>query len=180
MYRARIRLPIRHYVFLRTSVAILVLACVSWFQTNTVAAETKPNIVFIVGDDCGYNEFSFQGGSIATPRIDSIAAGGVTLTQGYVSAAVCAPSRAGLLTGRYQQRFGFLSNLPMKQLVLEGLPLTETMLPEVLHAGGYRNIAIGKWHLGWDPKFHPCERCFDNFTKCPLPTYVTVSITSII
>ncbi len=127
------------------------------------AGHSKPNIVFIVGDDCGFNEFSFQGGSIPTPRIDSIASGGVTCTQGYVSAAVCAPSRAGLLTGRYQQRFGFLGNLPMKQLSLEGLPLKETMLPELLGEAGYRNIAIGKWHLGWDPKFHPCARGFDDF-----------------
>ncbi len=132
-------------------------------STATAANKSTPNIVFIVGDDCGYNEFSFQGGSIATPRIDSIAAGGVTLSQGYVSAAVCAPSRAGLLTGRYQQRFGFLGNLPMHQLSVEGIPLTETVLADVLHTAGYRNIAIGKWHLGWDPKFHPCERGFDNF-----------------
>ncbi len=124
---------------------------------------SKPNIVSIVGDDCGYNEFSFQGGSIPTPRIDSIASGGVTITQGYVSAAVCAPSRAGLLTGRYQQRFGFLGNLPMKRLDVEGIPLDEPMLPELLRTAGYRNIAIGKWHLGWGPQFHPCERGFENF-----------------
>lgn len=123
----------------------------------------KPNIVFIVGDDCGYNEFSFQGGQIPTPRIDSIASGGVRLTQGYVSAAVCSPSRAGLLTGRYQQRFGHHGNLPYRKLDVTGLPLSETLLPAVLKPAGYRSIAIGKWHLGWDPKFHPCERGFDDF-----------------
>ena len=91
------------------------------------AERAKPNIVFIVGDDCGYNEFSFQGGKIPTPHIDSIATGGVRLTQAYVSAAVCSPSRAGLLTGRYQQRFGHLGNLPFKNVALEGVPLTETL-----------------------------------------------------
>ncbi len=127
------------------------------------AVSTKPNIVFIVGDDCGYNEFTFQGGKISTPNIDSIATGGVRLTQGYVSAAVCSPSRAGLLTGRYQQRFGHLGNLPFKQLSITGLPLTETLLPAALKPAGYRSIAIGKWHLGWDPKFHPNARGFDDF-----------------
>ena len=132
------------------------------FDQNKSAA-TKPSIVFIVGDDCGYNEFSFQGGRIPTPRIDSIAAGGVSLTQGYVSAAVCSPSRAGLLTGRYQQRFGHHGNLPFKKVELEGVPLTETLLPAVLQSAGYQTIAIGKWHLGWDPKFRPCERGVDDF-----------------
>ena len=123
----------------------------------------KPNIVFIVGDDCGYNEFSFQGGRIPTPRIDSIAKGGVLLTQGYVTAAVCSPSRAGLLTGRYQQRFGHHGNLPFRKLDVTGLPLSETLLPAALKPAGYHSIAVGKWHLGWDLKFRPCERGFDDF-----------------
>ena len=135
----------------------LALGCV------TKAAPPKPNIIFIVGDDCGYNEFSFNGGKIPTPRIDSIAKGGVTLTHGYVTSAVCSPSRAGLLTGRYQERFGFLGNLPLKNLEVTGVPLDETMLPAVLKPAGYRTIAVGKWHLGWDPKFHPCARGFDDF-----------------
>jgi arylsulfatase A-like enzyme len=127
------------------------------------AEPAKPNIVFIVADDCGYKEFSFQGGSTLTPRIDSIAKGGVRLTQGYVSSSVCSPSRAGLLTGRYQQRFGHHGNLPFRKLDVTGLPTTETLLPALLKPAGYRTIAVGKWHLGWDPKFRPCERGFDDF-----------------
>jgi len=139
------------------------IGCLFASSVAHAATSTKPNIVFIVGDDCGYNEFSMQGGKIPTPRIDSIASGGVRLTQGYVSAAVCSPSRAGFLTGRYQQRFGHHGNLPFRNLELVGLPLTETLLPAALKPAGYRSIAIGKWHLGWDPKFHPCERGFDDF-----------------
>ena len=128
-----------------------------------VSAETKPNILFIVGDDCGYNEFSFQGGRIPTPRIDSIAQGGVRCTQGYVSSAVCSPTRAGLLTGRYQQRFGHHGNLPFRKLEISGLPLSETLLPAALKPAGYRSIAVGKWHLGWAEQFRPCARGFDDF-----------------
>ncbi len=140
------------------------LFCIVFFVCVGPAIAAKPNIIFIVGDDCGYSEFSFNGQKkIPTPRIDSIANGGITCTQGYVSAAVCAPSRAGLMTGRYQQRFGFLGNLPNKNQEREGIPLTETVLPDVLKTGGYRTIAIGKWHLGWIPKFYPCQRGFDHF-----------------
>ena len=136
----------------------IVLVCVP-----NAATASKPNIVFIVGDDCGYSEFSFQGGRLPTPRIDSIAKEGVQLTQGYVSSSVCSPSRAGLLTGRYQQRFGFHGNLPYRKLEVTGLPVSETLLPAALKPAGYRSIAVGKWHLGWDPKFHPLARGFDDF-----------------
>ena len=127
------------------------------------AAGTKPNIIFIVGDDCGYREFSFQGGKTPTPRIDSIAQGGVRCTQGYVSSAVCSPTRAGMLTGRYQQRFGHHGNLPFRKLEVSGLPLSETLLPAALKPAGYRSIAVGKWHLGWAEKFRPLSRGFDHF-----------------
>ena len=143
--------------------ALLALNPLAALHASDSAGSAKPNIIFIVGDDCGYHEFSFQGGTISTPQIDAIAKGGVHLTQGYVSGAVCSPSRAGLLTGRYQQRFGFLGNLPFRKLDVSGLPLRETLLPAALKPAGYRSIAIGKWHLGWDPKFHPIARGFDDF-----------------
>jgi len=145
------------------TVALCLLNPLAALPAADSSGPAKPNIIFIIGDDCGFNEFSFQGGKIPTPRIDSIAKGGVTLTHGYVTSAVCSPSRAGLLTGRYQERFGYYGNLPFKQIAIEGVPLTETMLPAALKPAGYRSIAIGKWHLGWDPKFRPCERGFDDF-----------------
>jgi arylsulfatase A-like enzyme len=124
----------------------------------------RPNIVVLLSDDAGYHEFGMQGAkTIATPRIDSIAQAGVRFTQGYVSGSVCSPSRAGLLTGRYQQRFGHEFNIPPAYSEDNGLPLAETLLPAVLQAAGYRTIAVGKWHLGYAPKFHPLARGFTDY-----------------
>lgn len=124
----------------------------------------KPNLVILLGDDCGYHEFSMQGNKdIPTPRIDSIAANGVRFTQGYISGSVCSPSRAGLLTGRYQQRFGHEFNVPPAYSETNGLPLSEVLLPAALKPAGYRTIALGKWHLGYAPPFHPQSRGFDDF-----------------
>ena len=127
-------------------------------------AADKPNIVVLLSDDAGYHEFSMQGSkTIPTPRIDSIARNGVRFTNGYVSGCVCSPTRAGLLTGRYQQRFGHEFNIPPAYSETNGLPLSETLLPAVLQPAGYRTIALGKWHLGYAPKFHPLERGFTDY-----------------
>ena len=75
------------------------------------AATDKPNFVLFFADDLGYGDVGYQGGDVATPHIDSIAKDGVTFTDGYVTCPVCAPSRAGMLTGRYQQSFGFWDNI---------------------------------------------------------------------
>jgi len=128
----------------------------------------KPNIVFILGDDLGYCDVSMYGcREIPTPNIDSIAAGGVKFTSGYVSAPVCSPSRAGLLTGRYQQRFGFEFNAGPLQRALNdpemGLPASEITLAEVMKKAGYATGMVGKWHLGMHPKFHPTQRGFDEY-----------------
>lgn len=124
----------------------------------------RPNIIVIVSDDCGYNEFSMHGSPrFSTPRIDSIAANGVRFSQGYVSGSVCSPTRAGLLTGRYQQRFGHEFNIPPAYSEENGLPTTETTLANTLKSAGYRTIALGKWHLGYAPKFHPLSRGFDDY-----------------
>ena len=128
------------------------------------AAPARPNIVVLVSDDAGYNEFSMQGAKLfPTPRIDSIAANGVRFTQGYTSGSVCSPTRAGLLTGRYQQRFGHEFNVPPVMSPVNGLPLAEKTMADALKAAGYRTIAVGKWHLGYDPKFHPMERGFTDY-----------------
>ena len=86
---------------------LLLLAFTYIGNTNTYAADRQPNVVLLLADDLGYGELGCQGNQeIPTPRIDSIAAGGVRFTNGYVTAAFCSASRAGLLTGRYQTRFG--------------------------------------------------------------------------
>ena len=125
------------------------------------AAETKPNILVILCDDTGWGEIGFQGNnSIPTPNIDSIAANGVRFTNGYVSGPYCSPTRAGLMTGRYQTRFGHEFNSTAAQ---SGLSLDEVTMADRLKSLGYATCAIGKWHLGNKLEFRPTKRGFDEF-----------------
>lgn len=125
-----------------------------------VAAD-RPNVLVFLSDDVGWGEYGFQGATdIPTPNIDSIARNGVRFTQGYVSGPYCSPTRAGLLTGRYQTRFGHEFNSTARQ---SGLPLTESTLADRLKALGYETCAVGKWHLGGGPEFRPMRRGFDEF-----------------
>lgn len=134
------------------------------FDMERAGADDRPNVIVIVSDDSGYNEFSLNGSKLfPTPEIDSIAADGVRFAQGYTSGTVCSPTRAGLMTGRYQNRFGHEFNIPPVYSEENGLSLDETTLPEVLQAAGYRTIALGKWHLGYAPKFHPLSRGFTDY-----------------
>jgi arylsulfatase A-like enzyme len=124
------------------------------------AADLKPNILLIVGDDMGYADVGFHGcKDIPTPNLDALAASGVQFTNGYVSGSYCSPTRAGLLTGRDQQRFGHEFNPNGKH----GLPLTETTIADRLKSAGYATGLIGKWHLGAEPAMHPQKRGFDEF-----------------
>ena len=126
------------------------------------AQQRRPNIVVIVADDLGYADVGFQGAKdIPTPHLDALAKSGIRCTSGSVSHPFCSPTRAGMLTGRYQQRFGHENN-PLYDPNDErlGLPLTETLLPKVLSDGGYRTGIVGKWHLGAAPQFHPLKRGF--------------------
>ena len=126
----------------------------------------QPNIVLIVADDLGYGETGAQGNAeIPTPHIDSIARDGVRFTSGYVTAPVCAPSRAGFLSGRYQRRFGWNINvMPHVEGGSEhGIPASERLLPEFLKEAGYATGMVGKWHLGARSDFHPLENGFDSF-----------------
>jgi arylsulfatase A-like enzyme len=136
-------------------------------QQNNPAAR-KPNVVIILGDDLGYCDVSMYGcKEIPTPNIDSIARQGVKFTSGYVTAPVCSPSRAGLMTGRYQQRFGFEFNAGALQRAINnkemGLPTTEITLADVMKKAGYKTGMVGKWHLGMHEKFHPVQRGFDEY-----------------
>lgn len=137
-------------------------------RPQSVQAARKPNVVFILGDDLGYCDVSLYGcREIPTPNIDSIAAAGVKFTNGYASAPVCSPSRAGLITGRNQQRFGFEFNAgPLTRALAEpeiGLPTSEITLAELMKKAGYATGMVGKWHLGMHEKFHPLNRGFDEF-----------------
>ena len=126
---------------------------------------SKPNVVFIVSDDQGYQDVSYhEGGSMPTPNIDSIASDGVAFSSAFVSAPVCGPSRAGLLTGRYQDRYGFCCNPTSAPFQADaGLPYDEETVGELLRRAGYATFYIGKWHLGTHAASHPLSRGFDRF-----------------
>lgn len=144
----------------------------------------RPNVVVILADDMGYGDLSSYGNTLIETRyIDSIGRDGVRLTDGYSSAPLCSPSRAGLVTGRYQQRFGFEQQVssgafPERREVREedgslaplqgeaeflrrGIPTTEKNIGELFKAAGYRTAVVGKWHLGHAPQFVPHNRGFD-------------------
>jgi arylsulfatase A-like enzyme len=140
----------------------------SLLATFLPALVAQPNFVVIMADDLGYGDLGYTGSSqIKTPNIDRLAKEGVQFTDGYVSAPVCAPSRAGFITGRYQQRFGVQynqgENLPGYDPQFNGLTVGEKTLPDRLKSLGYRTGLMGKWHLGDQPQFHPTKRGFDEF-----------------
>ena len=128
-------------------------------------AENRPNFLFIVADDLGYADVGFHGSTIVdTPNLDRLAQEGVIFTNGYVTHPYCGPSRAGLITGRYQARFGMEINLSYSPYDLhQGLPLDEKTFAERLKPAGYRTGMIGKWHLGAAEPYHPNNRGFDYF-----------------
>ena len=152
----------------RFSRFVLPVVALSAACASAIAAQSgKPNILVIVADDLGWGELTVQGFTkeIPTPNIDSIANNGVRFTSGYVSGPYCSPTRAGLLTGRYQQRFGHEFNPGPAQTAetAVGLPLSEKTLADRLKPAGYATGWFGKSHLGYEPQFHPLKRGFDQF-----------------
>jgi arylsulfatase A-like enzyme len=129
------------------------------------AQVTRPNILLIVTDDMGYGDIGLHGSrDIATPSIDGLMKGGTRFTDAYVTGPYCSPTRAGLMTGKYPQRFGHEFNVGVGPAMAEfGLPLTERTIADRLKAVGYRTALFGKWHLGSGDKFHPQSRGFDEF-----------------
>lgn len=128
--------------------------------TNKFLKNTQPNVIIILIDDAGYVDFGFMGSEdLQTPNIDKLAKSGVVFTDAHVSATVCAPSRAGLITGKYQQRFGFEAN------GTGGIGLSDDVvtMADLFNKNGYNTYALGKWHLGEDVSDHPNQRGFKDF-----------------
>lgn len=140
---------------------VLLIAVGTVVQLTFAAAERKPNIVFIVADDMGYADCGVQGcRDVPTPNLDALAKGGVRFTDGYVSGSVCSPSRAALLTGRYQQRDGLYEWIHAGG---RGLDPNVPTVAYYLRKAGYRTALVGKWHLGEQDACHPLNRGFDEF-----------------
>jgi arylsulfatase A-like enzyme len=154
-------------MYVRKVLALLVGLAAALNLGSAAAQQSKPNIVLIVGDDMGYADIGVHGcQDIPTPHLDALAGAGVRCTNGYVSGPYCSPTRAGMLTGRYQQRFGHEFNpggAGRQPGVTPGLPLTETTFADRLRAAGYTTGLVGKWHLGGTPEMHPLKRGFDHF-----------------
>lgn len=153
------------------SASITLFAVLLTTVSSFAITDRPPNIVLILADDAGYADFGFQGSlEMRTPNLDRLAKQSTQFAQAYVSAAVCGPSRAGLLTGRYQQKYGFEENnvpgymnpscLPDDEM---GLPLDQRTIADHLKTLGYRTALIGKWHQGNADRFHPTLRGFDEF-----------------
>lgn len=128
-------------------------------------AGDQPNLIVIMADDLGYADVGFNGcKDIPTPNIDTIASNGIRCSSGYTSYSVCGPSRAGFITGRYQQRFGFERNPQYSTTDPNmGVTLKEDTIADALGKAGYHCGVIGKWHLGAHEKLHPLKRGFHEF-----------------
>lgn len=134
--------------------------------------QAKPNIILLFADDAGYADFGFQGSTtMQTPHLDRLAKQSVRFTQGYVSDPTCGPSRAGIITGKYQQRFGyeennvpgFMSEVSAVDGPEMGIPTDQKTIGNYLQSRGYKTAFFGKWHLGGADRFHPTRRGFDEF-----------------
>lgn len=134
-------------------------------SSNDKYDSKPPNLVLILADDLGYADVGFNGcKDIPTPNIDRIAKEGIKCTNAYVTWGACGPSRAGMITGRYQDKFGFSRNpLFAPNDPNQGLPLSELMLSEALQQANYKSAVLGKWHLGAHPSQRPLKRGFDDF-----------------
>jgi len=148
-------------------VALLALACVPALPARAQdAGGERPNVVLIITDDLGWADVGAYGApDVRTPHIDGLAHDGIRLTDFYANGTTCSPTRAGLLSGRYQQRFGIEAPLPTDPAVAgdRGLRATGYSLPQLLKNRGYSTALIGKWHLGYKPEHSPNAHGFDYF-----------------
>ena len=147
----------------------LIRRCSLFFLTQSAAwclsaAEPgQPNLVLILADDLGLGDVGVYGSELVdTPNIDALARSGVRFSQAYVSHPVCSPSRAGLITGRYQQRHGWEFN-PARRDLHQGMDVSQQTLADALKKQGYATGLVGKWHLGQAGNFHPLSRGFDEY-----------------
>ncbi len=150
---------------MKNTMAALAFLFTALAYSNIAAGVRPPNLVIVLTDDQGYADVGFNGcKDIRTPNLDRLAKEGVRFTNAYATYAVCGPSRAGLITGRYQDRFGASRN-PTVDYTVEnnGVPTSEKNIAELLQPAGYTSMAVGKWHLGTHPTLRPRKRGFNEF-----------------
>ncbi len=164
--------PLISFILLFGSIAMSGFSHAQALQSGQPTAMKPPNIVLLFSDDAGYADFGFTGSAeIKTPNLDALARRGVIFTSAYVSDPTCGPSRAGLLTGQYQQKFGYHENnvpgymSPASKLLGDdmGLPVDQLTMGDYLQQAGYKTALFGKWHLGGADQYHPTVRGFDTF-----------------
>jgi len=132
--------------------------------TSNALADRQPNVIFIMADDLGYAGLGCYGNeALDTPNLDRLASGGVKCTDFHSNAAVCSPTRAAMMTGRYQQRSGVSGVITALSHRDKGLPLDQWTLAEAMKEQGYATAMFGKWHLGYDPKFNPTQQGFNEY-----------------
>ena len=152
---------------MRRVVLLSLLVALAAASTPSVRAQTgRPNVVLIITDDVGYGDIGSYGApDVRTPNIDGLARDGVRLTDFYANGPTCSPTRTGLISGRYQQRFGLEAPLGASGKVdwERGLPVSGHSLPQLLKNSGYATALVGKWHLGWKSDFSPIAHGFDYF-----------------
>jgi arylsulfatase B len=157
------RKSLKKYMQSSIKLVLVVMLLAQGVRVQGQSTPKKPNIIIILADDLGWGDVGYHGSAIRTPNIDRLAKEGIELNRYYV-AAVCSPTRAGLLTGRYPDRFGLRTTVipPWSDF---GVDTREVFLPEVLAKAGYKHRAVlGKWHLGHAAlKYHPLNRGFTHF-----------------
>ena len=131
-----------------TKYSAIVAACTLPLGVNALAAQTqqeKPNVLFIAVDDLGWSDVGYNGSTlVATPNIDRLASMGVSFTDGYVTAPISGPSRNGMVSGMYSQKYGMQINA---DLIFAQVPAQHKTLPETMREAGYRTALVGKWHV---------------------------------
>jgi len=135
-------------------------------DAQPLSSGTKPNILFILADDLGWGDLSCYGRPDYKTRVlDGLAARGIRFTQAYANSSTCSPTRTALITGRYQNRLpvGLYDPLTAAAPASVGLPPEHPTLPSLLKAAGYRTALLGKWHLGFPPRFGPLKSGYDEF-----------------
>jgi arylsulfatase A-like enzyme len=144
---------------------VFILAVLILGVSLQAQAQRPPNVVLVMMDDLGYGDLGSYGAlDVRTPNIDRVAHEGVRLTDAYANGPVCTPTRAALISGRYQQRVGLEGLLTVSPADRElGLPALGTSLPALLKTNGYATALVGKWHLGWKPEFGPIAHGFEEF-----------------